>query len=147
MSDQQDLEGMYPAQTVEGMTAAELADVPESKWGKALVSMVQVLEARNRARGLAEDEAFALACDSVLALAEYFGGRVWYLPRGDRLKIALRDASIHRQWQRQGVVIQELAAAHKLTEIHLYRIIAQQRELHLRKTQHGLPLNFDQEGL
>lgn len=147
MADQHDLQGMAPTQPVEGLSAADLADVPESKWAPALVSMVQVLEARHRTRGMAEDDAFALACDSVMALAEYFGGRVWYLPRGDRLKIALRDASIHRQWQRKGAVIQNLAAAHKLTEIHLYRIIAQQRELHLRKTQPGLPFNFDQEGV
>lgn len=124
-------EGLPDPETLVGR---DLGDVPETKWAPQLANMVSVLEALYRRQGRSDDEALRLACDSVLALAEYAGGRVLYLPRGDRLRTALRDAEIHRRWQR-GDKIEALAGDYGLSDIHVYRIIGQQRALHLRKVQ------------
>lgn len=125
-----------------GLIGGDLSDVSDAKWAPTLASMVQVLEAHHRRQGRPDTEAFDLACQAVLVLAEYFGARVWYLPRGDRLRKALRDARIHWQWQRK-MQIEEIATEHRVSVIHVYRIIDQQRRLHLGKTQPSL---FHKEG-
>lgn len=120
--------------------AAE-ADFDESKWPAQLVEFLQVLEAMHRRKGLAADAAFANARDVVLALATHLGGRQFYLPRGDRLAIALRDAEI---WHRfDGRNVAELAAQHGLTEIHLYAVLRRQRDLHRQRHQSRLPFDLD----
>lgn len=133
MTGQTELSGLdtTPDETLVGR---DLADIPESKWAPLLAQLVGVLEAMYRRQGRGEDAALRLACDSVLAIAEYAGGRVMYLPRGDRLRTAVRDAEIHSRWSR-GVTIEQLAADYRLSDIHVYRIIGQQRALHLRKIQ------------
>jgi Mor family transcriptional regulator len=141
---QPDLIGGEVAPDPMGLIGGDLSDVSEAKWAPTLASMVQVLEAHHRRQGRPDTEAFDLACQAVLVLAEYFGARVWYLPRGDRLRKALRDARIHWQWQRK-VPIEEIGAEHRISVIHVYRIIDQQRRLHLGKIQPGLP--FQQEGV
>lgn len=127
---------MMPAATEEdltGLIGRDLDDVPEDRWAQTLTDMVRVVEARYRRQGKGEAEAFALARDGVMELAEYFGARMWYLPRGDRLRIALRDAEIYRLARRGNV--RQLADEHGLSEPQVYRIIRQQRQLHLRKIQ------------
>ncbi|WP_428986688.1 Mor transcription activator family protein [Stenotrophomonas lactitubi] len=56
-----------------------------------------------------------------------------YLPSGVRLRNALRDAEIYRLAKRGNIT--ELAQRHGLTEVAVYRIIREQRELHLSKVQ------------
>ncbi|WP_123769347.1 Mor transcription activator family protein [Vulcaniibacterium tengchongense] len=127
---------MMPAQTESeslGLIGRDIGDVPEDRWAQALVDMVRVQEAVYLRQGRGEYEAFVLARDGVLALAEYFGARMWYLPRGDRLRTALRDAEIYRQAKRGN--IRQLADEHRLSEQQVYRIIRQQRALHLNKIQ------------
>ena len=131
MTDQPDI---LPPGELDGLLAADLGDVPDSKWAPLLADMVRVLEALHRRNGATEEEAFRLASQSVLAFAEYFGGRVVYLPRGDRLKIALRDAEIYRRFLGSRNV-DKLADEYGLTTIHLYKIAREQRALHLRKLQ------------
>jgi len=95
--------------------------------------MLRVLEALNKRGGVADTPAFATAQASVLALAEYFGGRMVYLPKGDRLRIALRDAEMWRAFS--GKNVPELAAHYDLSEIHVYSLLKKQRALHQRKLQ------------
>lgn len=108
-------------------------DELDDRWPQTLVDMIRVQEAVYLRLGKTEDEAFALARDGVVALAEYFGARMWYLPRGDRLKIAVRDAEIYRLAKRGN--IRQLATDHGLSDGQIYRIIGQQQALHLRKIQ------------
>lgn len=145
ITKQLDMIGGTDASDPLALIGSDLADVPDSKWAPTLACMVQVLEAHHRRQGVSERTAFDLASQSVLVLAEYFGARVWYLPRGDRLRKALRDAQIHWQWQRSQP-IPEIASEHRLSDIHVYRIIEQQRRLYLSKIQPGLPFN-QQEGV
>lgn len=116
-------------------------DVSQPKWSKTLAEYVQVLEQLYLRRGMPEDQAFRLAADSVLELAEQRGGRVEYLPRGDSLRTALRHAEIYRRCN--GVNHQALADEYGLTVPQIYRINRQQRSLYLKRAQGGL---FPTEG-
>jgi Mor family transcriptional regulator len=111
-------------------------DLPETKWAPQLAENVRVLEARYVRRGMAPKEAFDLAADSVLVLAEHHGGRMFYLPRGDRLRRALRDAEIFRKcnWRN----FDKLAAEYKLSITQIYAIVRQQNKLNLGLIQPGL---------
>ncbi|UYC12269.1 Mor transcription activator family protein [Xanthomonas sp. CFBP 8445] len=133
MSDQPDMWG-----TPTGLAAIELiergnVDVPEDRWAPMLAAMVAVLEATYRRLGLGDAQSAKLATAGVLAQAEYAGGRMLYLPRGDRLRKALRDAEIYHRARRGN--IQQLAAEYGLTDIHIYRICREQKELYVSKVQ------------
>lgn len=105
----------------------------ETKWAPLLADMLRVIEALKRREGRAEADAFADAQSTVLALAEYFGGRMVYLPRGDRLRTALRDAELWRRFNGRNSA--ELAHEYRVSEIHCYAILKKQRQLHQRKLQ------------
>lgn len=139
MTDQRDLLGK-PDEAEALRLLEEGADaVPEAAWAPMLVQMTEVVEARLRRERI--DGAEALARGVVLELAQYFGGRRVYVPAGDRLKTALRDMEIYRRAKRGN--IQALADEYQLTDIQIYRIIRQQKALHLRRIQGRL---FDTEG-
>lgn len=133
MTEQLDMMPLPPNHDPASLIGKDLGDLPESKWAPFLANAVSVLDALYRRQGQGEDAAFRQASDSVMALAEYCGGRVVYWPRGDRLKNALRDADIYRRSRRGN--IEALAQEHGLTQIHLYRICRQQKALYLRKIQ------------
>jgi Mor family transcriptional regulator len=109
------------------------ASAEESNWPQLLSDMLRVLEAHKKRRGMSAEEAFEHAREDVLALAEYFGGRMAYLPKGERLKVALRDAAIWRRFNGQNA--RELAMEYKLSAPHLYNVLARQRTLHVSKLQ------------
>lgn len=115
---------------------AALDALPKDRWPRDLVAAIEVQEAAFQRLGYSEDDAFKLARAGVLALAEYGGGRQWYLPRGDALVSAMRDAEIYRRAHRGNIA--SLAAEFKLTERHVWRVCRQQYALHIRKIQ--LPL-------
>ncbi|WP_411832305.1 Mor transcription activator family protein [Pseudoxanthomonas mexicana] len=133
MTTQTDLLGMP---TDVDLTSVPLDDVPASKWAQGLVQLVEVQEATFTRMGLEGGEAFRLARAATLAIAEYQGGRGMYLPRGDQLRAALRDAEIYRRARRGN--IPQLAREYQLTDQHVWRIVRQQRALHHRKIQGDL---------
>lgn len=116
-----------------GLMAADLDDLPKERWPRELVRAIEVVESAYIELGYAEDVAFELARAGMVALAEFGGGRQWYLPRGDALQTALRDAHIYRRARRGN--IPALAAEFRLTERHLYRILRQQYHMHRNKAQ------------
>ena len=122
----------------QGLMAANLDDVPKDRWPRDLVRAIEVMEAAFMQAGHTEAAAFELARTGVVALANYGGGRQWYLPRGDALTTALRDADIYRRSRRGNIAT--LAVEFGLTERHVWRIIRQQYALHRLKVQLQLPL-------
>lgn len=130
-SNQDDLLGVDSAADTARMV--EAGAVPESKWAPLLVDLLRVFEARNKRQGMTPEAGYAQAVDSVLLIAEYFGGRVVYLPKGDRLRKALVHAEIWRKFT--GKNVPELAQEFELTEIYVYQVLGTQRKLHLRKLQ------------
>jgi Mor family transcriptional regulator len=131
---------MLPAPVPADFDREQLDAVPADKWARNLVEMIEVIEARHVRDGLSQAQAFRLARNAVLEVAEHQGGRQFYLPRGDTLRTALRDAEIFRKVNRSN--IEELAREHGLTVSQIYRINRQQRALHVRRVQGRL---FDQE--
>lgn len=143
MAEQTEMLGDVSPAELQQLLAAD-ADLPESqrRWARMLVDLLRVIEAAHARRGLDADAAFQAAVTAVTAVAEYFGGRPLYIPRGERLLLALRDAEIYRR-ARAGN-IEALAAEYGLNVIQIYRVIRQQRDLHVRKIQ-GRLFN-DEEG-
>jgi len=117
--------------------ADEEVVIPEKKWGELLTQLVDVQQATFRRMGYDEAGARRLARASILALAEYGGGKQWYLPKGDDLRVALRDIEIYRRAHRNN--IEALAGEYRLTVQSVYRIIHAQRRLRVAKRQGQLP--------
>ncbi len=142
MSSQGDLLGMPEGREALDLVERGVEDLPADRWPPVLAAMVAVLDSTYRRLGLDVDQAARLATSGVLAQAEYMGGRMFYLPRGERLRTALRDAEIfHRA---NGRNIQLLATEFGITDIQVYRICKQQKKLHLAKVQGRL--NFTDVG-
>lgn len=116
----------------------EAASLPESAWAPQLTELVAFLEALFKRRRMDAEEAFELAREVVMEQAHAFGGRTMYLPRGDKLKVALRDAKLWRRYSGKPEQIEQFARELGLTTIHVYTIMAKQRKLHLGRLQGSL---------
>lgn len=134
MTEQHDLLGETSPEQLQAILEDD-STLPESqrRWAPMLVDMLRVIEATHVRRGMLADDAFSASLDAVTALAEYFGGRPVYIPRGDRLMTALRDAEIFRRAKAGNY--EQLAEEHGLTVLHIYRVVREQKQLHLRKMQ------------
>ena len=112
---------------------------PDAKWPANLAAMVDVLHATLRERGHDDDAALDDAEHCAIAIAEYQGGRNYYLPTGKRLKDFVRDRAIYLASNGRNKA--ELALRYDLTERRVEQIVAEQRAIHLRRIQ---PQLFDQ---
>lgn len=133
MTEQRDLLGMPEGQEAIDLALNAPLEVPESRWAGNLASMVAVTRAAYLRMGMDEDVAAKLATAAVLAQAEYMGGRQLYLPKGDRLRRALRDAEIFHRAHRGN--IDALATEFGLTDSQVYRINREQRALFIATRQ------------
>lgn len=113
-----------------------------SSWEGSLREMVEIAEAKLLAEIKPDVPAAELARHVVFAICSVMGGRVVYLPRGDALKRALRDAKIYREWKDIGTPIPELVSKYDLANQTIYDIIRRQRALH-RKNEPDL-FGFDE---
>lgn len=134
MSEEQDMFGLPKGEEERQQLLDQgMDDVPSGKWATTLVEYVRILEALYRRRGMEVEAAQRLAMDSALELGEYQGGRVIYLPRGDKLRLAIKHAEIYRRSKRGN--IEALAAEFGLTVPQIYRIVREQGVLHRAKIQ------------
>lgn len=108
-----------------------LSDADTRAWPKILASLVDVMVAHYRRRGRSEDAARDEAEAAVITLAHYLGGRVFYLPRDTRLRLALRDTRIWAEFS--GNNAPELAERYNLTLNQIYNILREQRALHRKR--------------
>lgn len=71
-----------------------------------------------------------------------YGGSSLYIPKGEAMERAIRDATL---WSDYDYTVEgprgvrALARRHDLSEVHVYRIIDRQRELHRARMQPRLP--------
>lgn len=104
-----------------------------SRWEGNLKEMVELAEVEllkrmpDRTKEIPE-----IARGVVFAICSTMGGSVIYLPRGDSLKRAMRDAELYREWREQGVEPPDLVRKYNLSSPMIYSIIARQRALHRR---------------
>ncbi|WP_064116748.1 Mor transcription activator family protein [Pseudomonas fluorescens] len=102
------------------------------RWEGSLKEMVEIAEATLLVELKPSSTAPELAHHVVFAICSTMGGSVIYLPRGDAVKRALRDASIYRDWREKGIHPADLGRTYKLANQTIYEIIAKQRVLHRR---------------
>ena len=108
-----------------------------SRWEGSLREMVEIAEAKLLVEIKPGMEAAELARHVVFAICSVMGGKVVYLPRGDALKRALRDAGIYRDWKDNSIPIPDLVTKYDLANQTIYDIIRRQRALH-RKNEPDL---------
>lgn len=113
-----------------------------ARWEGTLGAMVKVAETELR-KALSDDQrATDLAQRVIFAVCENLGGSVMYLPRGTRLKNAMRDVAIFRDWRENGIIPADLVGKYTLSSQTIYAIINRQRALH-RKSEPDL-FGFDE---
>jgi Mor family transcriptional regulator len=104
------------------------------RWPSTLQSLCELmrvtLEGNNVANAIMVSEALATT------LSTYLGGRDMYIPNGERLKDALRDIRIWREFK--GNNLEVLARDNSLTERRVSQIIAEQRAAFVARKQRRL---------
>ena len=103
-----------------------------TRWEGTLREMVEIAEAKLETEMGPTATPAGLARHVVFAICDTLGGSVIYLPRGELLKKAMRDAEIYREWRDDGVQPVEMVKRYRLANQTLYAIIARQRALHRR---------------
>lgn len=103
-----------------------------SAWEGRLQEICEVVEHALSQRQETRDVASELAFHVVFQLADTLGGSVMYLPRGERLRRAIRDACIYRDWHERGMLPEELHRRYKVAVQTIYAIINRQRAIRRR---------------
>jgi Mor family transcriptional regulator len=114
---------------------------PMHQWPPLLADLFAVLMAYNRRNGMDEAGAAVDARDRCVLLADYFGGRMVYMPTGEKLHQALRDALIWTEFKGNNQLA--LSQKYQLTITRVYQILAEQRALLVKERQGRL---FNEEG-
>lgn len=102
------------------------------RWEGSLREMVEIAEVALRKKLGDHELVPELARQAVFAICDTVGGSVIYLPRGEMLKKAMRDAAIFHEWKINGAKPHQLARKYRLADQTIYDIIARQRALHRR---------------
>lgn len=131
----QNQQTLFDAMTCDALDLIEQAgDLDTRCWPQRLHQVFELHRAYNINRlRMPEPAASADARDRSILLGDYLGGRQFILPRGDALRIALRDKLIWLEFT--GNNAEALADKHKLHITHLYRILREQRVLFTAKFQ------------
>lgn len=117
---------------------------PEHQWPPLLAELFAVHQAFNRRKGMNEEKAALDARDRCVLLASYLGGRMAYLPTGEKLQLALRDAIIFAEFRGHNHL--ELSQKYGLTVVRIYQIIAEQRALFVKERQGKLFSDLGENG-
>lgn len=111
--------------------STELTD--QFKWPAKLAELTEVIGSALVRSGRKPNDAWKDAQVAVLAVAEYQGGQLFYIPRGDRIKTVLRDQEIYRRMGKEKP--EDLAAEYRLSVTRIYTIAAQQRNLQRKRRE------------
>jgi len=121
--------------------ADQVAD--SERWPRQLAELTDLLadELMRRPPRLPAPEARRHAARLAARLARDYGGQYLYIPKGDSLARALRDARLWAEFD--GTVhgahgVAQLARREGLTQAQVYNILRAQRALHLRAVQPDL---------
>lgn len=109
-------------------------------WPRDLVELAEVIRAQLQREGVEDEAMYRQAERVLLAMAFLCGGRSYYLPKGERIKKALRDKRLYDEFD--GRNVRSLASRYDLSEQKVYDVIRRQRWLHVNRVQPSL---FDSE--
>lgn len=104
-------------------------------WPKILADIVDLFLAELTRSGMSIESAAKYAPKLAAVLGHYFGGRSYYIPTGDTLKLALRDNMLFHDYQCGNGDIKKLAEKYDLTDSRIYLIIREQVALHRKRYQ------------
>lgn len=107
----------------------EIPDECRKKWPKDMLALIALFQRALKRHGIDEKQACGFAHVLLAELADYCGGRNIYIPRGEKLKRAIRDVDLFRDFNDHGMKVKELAIKYKITMQHVYRIINEQRAI------------------
>jgi len=108
------------------------AEVRE-KWPTALADLCDIFDNELRRCGLKEADVHRISLALLLAQANYGGGRMFYLPKGDRLKQAVRNRQIFREFNYRNH--DELAQRYDLSVPRIYAIVKEQEAIERSRLQ------------
>lgn len=104
------------------------------RWPSTLQSLCELM--RVTLEGYKVTNALMLSEALATSLSTYLGGRDVYIPNGERLKDALRDIQIWREFK--GNNLELLSRSYGLTERRVSQIIAEQRAAFVARKQRKL---------
>lgn len=99
----------------------------KGKYEGLIGEMFDVLINEFEKKSKTKNEALELAESTVLTIANYFGGRSFYLPNGTRLKAQIRANRIFKEFK--GDNMNELTRKYSLSSPHIYAILRKQQKL------------------
>lgn len=100
------------------------------KFPKTLSDMMDVIESKLlRVEGFEKTKVRGLAEAIVLEVANYYGGRSFYLPIGKAMKTQLKHRRIFADWKAD-MSIDDLAKKYETSFQNIYIILENQRALH-----------------
>lgn len=105
------------------------------KWPKDLAALSDIYTRELELMGVAGDVR-AITDRLLLAQANYGGGRMFYLPKAERLRREIRDQKIYSEFN--GRNQDALAMRYNLSVQRIYRILEEQRELDRKNRQSAL---------
>lgn len=105
-------------------------------WPKFLRELMDVLKDELKRSGHEEGDALKLAQKLVARQAQHLGGRMVYIPRDERLKLALRDMEIYDHYN--GGNSRDLAERYNLTQQRICNIVKDQHALYRKRNQPDL---------
>lgn len=104
------------------------------RWPQTLWDMVTGVRHTLIRDGVDEATAKRQSLIIVRDFANWFGGRMEYLPRGDALTTAIKHRQIWDDYDGRNVL--PLARKYNLTDVRIYEILREQKALH-KKRLHG----------
>lgn len=104
-----------------------------ARWPQRMTELFDVLYAYNVRLGMQADTAAPDAAERTFLIADYLGGSVVYLPRGDALRRAVRDAEAYRR--HTGNNTEQLAREYGMTTTKFYELIAREKARRIRRLQ------------
>lgn len=137
--DQQELLGADSHELEQALlTLASLNEDERSefirRWPANLQSLCELLRSALQTRGVGEAD--VLAEHLATLIGNYLGGRDMYIPSGERLKVALRDIRIWREFK--GNNLEQLSRQYGLSERRVSQIVAEQRTAFVARKQRRL---------
>lgn len=107
-------------------------------WPNGMANIAEVIRDGFLRSGMTEDDALKFSGLSVLFISEYVGGSHLYIPKGDRIKIWLRDREI---FSIQGKMsVRQIARKFNLSEMRVYEILkdkAKRQQINSSKKTQG----------
>lgn len=108
-----------------------------ARYKEHLWALVLIIERRLQKHGIEGQKAYQISTSIIAEIANYEGGEMRYLPRGDRLKQELRDMHMFNLWHLKSWPIDKVRKEYcpELNQIQVYSILRTKRQEHLARIQ------------